>query len=283
MQRLPSFVHVVFVALAAALVAGAESGAAAEKTPVAVKEVVRLFDGKAMALVHTTLKDTKGEDPRKVFTVHDGMLHISGDGFGGVMTNEAYRDYHAVLEFKWGPRTWGERKDTAKDSGLMFHLTGPEDAFGGIWPEGFQAQMINGGTGDLFVVKQQGPVAVSLQSESENRGGKWYWKKGAPARQVTKGGVFWPDKDPDWKNVAKFRGKNDVESPDGEWTRLEVICEGDRVTIKVNGVLVNEASSLKPAGGKLLVQCEGAELFVRKWELWPLGKAPEMPPVRLVK
>jgi hypothetical protein len=231
----------------------------------------------------TSLKDTKCEDPRKVFTVGDGMLHISGDGFGGVVTNEAYRDYHAIVEFKWGPRTWGERKESAKDSGLMFHCTGPEDAFGGIWPESFQAQMIHGGTGDLYVVKAQGPVVLSLESEVENRDGGWYWKKGAPKREFKTGGINWPGKDPAWKNVLKFRGANDVESPDGEWTRLEVICDGDRAAVKVNGVLVNEASNLKPAGGKLLVQCEGAELFIRKWELWPVGKAPVLPPIRPAK
>ena len=52
-------------------------------------------------LLYTRLRDTKLEDQRKVFTVHDGLLHISGDGFGGVVTKDAYRDYHLILEFKW--------------------------------------------------------------------------------------------------------------------------------------------------------------------------------------
>lgn len=240
---------------------------------------VRLFDGKDMSKLYTRLRDTKHEDPRKVFTVHDGLLHLSGDGFGGVITKDAYRDYHAVLEFRWGAKTFGERAKTAKDSGLMFHCTGPEDSFAGTWPEAFQAQIVQGGVGDLWVVKASGPVELSMDSEVEERGGKPYWKKGGERRTLVRGPVFWPGKDPDWKNVLGFRGKGDIESPDGEWTRLEVICEGDKVAIQVNGVRVNEASSLKPSAGKLLVQVEGAELFIRRWDLYPLGKVPALEPI----
>ena len=47
------------------------------------------------------------------------MLHITGDGLGGLVTNKRYRDYHLVLEFKWGERTWHEREKAARDSGLL--------------------------------------------------------------------------------------------------------------------------------------------------------------------
>ena len=40
-----------------------------------------------------------------------------------------------------------------------------------------------------------------------------------------------------------FRGKADVESPYGQWTRLEVIAQGDRVTNIVNGKVVAEGSA----------------------------------------
>jgi len=54
-------------------------------------QVVRRQD--ARRHVHMA-QDTKREDPRKVFTVSDGMIHISGDGYGGLVTNKRYRDYH---------------------------------------------------------------------------------------------------------------------------------------------------------------------------------------------
>ena len=68
------------------------------------------------------------------------------------------------------------------------------------------------------------------------------------------------------------RGRDDVESPLGEWTRVECLCDGGRITVRVNGTTVNECHDVFPAAGKILLQCEGFELFVRKFELHPLKK-----------
>ena len=81
--------------------------------------VLRLFNGRNLQGLSTWLRDSRNKDPRKVFTVHDGLLHISGNGFGYIRTNKDYRDYHLVVEFKWGPRTWGSRKDRSRDSGVL--------------------------------------------------------------------------------------------------------------------------------------------------------------------
>ena len=39
--------------------------------------------------------------------------------------------------------------------------------------------------------------------------------------------------------------------------------------------VINSGYNAVPQAGKLTVQTELAEIFVRRWELWPLGKAPE--------
>ena len=51
-------------------------------------KVIRLFDGKSLDACYTFLKDTKYEDPRNVFRVTDQMLHITGDGLGGLVTKQ---------------------------------------------------------------------------------------------------------------------------------------------------------------------------------------------------
>lgn len=56
---------------------------------------------------------------------------------------------------------------------------------------------------------------------------------------------------------------------------MEVIAGGGHLTYKVNGVVVNEAIETKPDFGKLTLQTEQAEMFVRRYELWPLGQAPK--------
>jgi hypothetical protein len=40
----------------------------------------------------------------------------------------------------------------------------------------------------------------------------------------------------------------------------------------VNGTTVNQCDNVFPADGKILLQSEGFELFVRKLELYPLKK-----------
>src|SRR5262245_28432138 len=60
-------------------------------------EPIRLFNGKDLSGLSTWLRDTRREDPRRVFSVHDGLLQISGDGFGYVATEREYQDYHLVV------------------------------------------------------------------------------------------------------------------------------------------------------------------------------------------
>ena len=98
------------------------------------------------------------------------------------------------------------------------------------------------------------------------------------ARFVTSGRINWEKRDVDWADKKDFRGRDDVEKPVGEWNRLEVIAKGDTLQYFLNGVLVNEGFEAKPSEGKVLLQTEGAEMFVRRFELWPLGQfKPETP------
>jgi hypothetical protein len=87
--------------------------------------------------------------------------------------------------------------------------------------------------------------------------------------------INWFGRDPDWKDTIGFRGARDVESPFGQWTRIDVIADSDRVEVFVNGTKVNEGTDVAPAAGKLQLQSELAEIFVRRWELWPVGQGPK--------
>jgi hypothetical protein len=96
--------------------------------------------------------------------------------------------------------------------------------------------------------------------------------KGGKPTIFTDRQLWWSQHDPDFKELLDTRGKNDVESPPGEWTRVECICAGASITVRVNGTTVNQADQVFPASGKILLQSEGFELFVRKFELRPLTK-----------
>jgi hypothetical protein len=239
---------------------------------------IRLFNGKNLDGLYTWLQDTKYADPRKVFTVDDGMIHISGDGFGYVATKQRYKDYHLVVEYRWGDRTWLERKTCAKDSGIIFHCIEPDGcSHDHRFMGGFEAQICEGCTGDFFVLDGKAAdgsyTPASLTAETvKNIKGQPIWKKGGERIAFSSiACIQWFGKDPDWKEVTGFRGKNDLDSPGHEWTRLDVICDGGHIVYLVNGVQANEGFDAKPSSGRILIQCEGAEIFIRRWELQPLG------------
>jgi hypothetical protein len=88
---------------------------------------------------------------------------------------------------------------------------------------------------------------------------------------INSGRINWLNRDPNWKDTLGFRGKQDVENPLGEWNTLECIADGERLTILLNGQVVNKASKVKPKKGKIQVQSESAEVFIRRIDLIPLS------------
>ena len=241
---------------------------------------IKLFNGQNFSGLYTWIKDLKYADWNKVFTVEDGIIHISGQGYGGLITDRDYRDYHLIVEFKWGEKTWEPRVDRARDSGILLHCWGPDGGYSNTWMASIEAQIIEGGVGDILVLTGSDPITgqvlpTSLTVEiTKDRDGEKVWKQGGERITLSSGRINWYGRDEDWADKIGFRGKDDVESPYGEWTRLEVIADGGHLIYKVNGVVVNEAFEAKPDFGKILLQTEQAEMFVRRFELWPLGKAP---------
>ena len=113
-------------AIAVCLSAGARGGA------IAPTGTIHLVDGGAGGLAgFDTWLVGQGlnQDTGRVFRIEkdgDGrpLLRVTGEGFGGLITKQAYRDYRLVMEFRWTGRTWGSRETKARDNGLLLHCTG---------------------------------------------------------------------------------------------------------------------------------------------------------------
>lgn len=269
------------------MLVGASALVADEKprhAPVIPSETIVLLNGKDLAPWYTWLTDDRHEDPRDVFSIQpDRTLRISGDGFGGMITREEYANYHLVMEYRWGTKTWRNRVDRARDGGLLLHCQGPDGNFGGSatapgpWMTSIECQIIEGGVGDILVLSGTGadgkPIPATATCRIErDRDGEAVWNPDGEATRFDKGRINWYGRDPDWKDVLGFRGAKDVDSPGQEWTTLECFVAGDKLVYRVNGVVVNRATDVSPAQGKILLQTEGAEMFVRKLELRPLPK-----------
>jgi hypothetical protein len=260
----------------------ASSGSAEEKPS---GKAISLFNGKDLSNFYTWLADSGKEDPDRVFSVVevDGApaIRISGQHLGGLITKEEFSSYRLVAEFRWGMVTWGGRKQNARDSGILVHCQGPDGSsaadFKGPWMVSVESQVIEGGVGDIILVPgydkdKKRAVPKITTTTSKDRDGEIVYDPKGEAKEFESARINWFGRDPDWKDVLGFRGKDDVESPAGQWTRVEVLCDGDKITISVNGKVVNAGARLSLTRGKILFQSEGAELYFRKIELTPLGK-----------
>jgi hypothetical protein len=233
------------------------------------QKAVHLFNGKNLDGWYTYIRDRgRNVDPKGVFTVQQGMIRISGEELGCITTEKEYADYHLVVEFKWGEKTYEPRVGKARDSGILLHSVGNDGASSGIWMHSIECQLIEGGTGD-FIVVGDGSDQFSLTGlvAPVKEPGTYIFQPGGEQVVLHEGRVNWYDRDPNWQDVTGFRGARDVENPAGEWNKIECIVKGNEISVLLNGKLVNHAIGIHPSKGKIQIQSEGAEIFFRKVEV----------------
>jgi hypothetical protein len=239
---------------------------ASSAEPFAPKGRIALLEGEHAQKWESWLKESKRDDPQKVFVIKDGVLHVSGEGRGYVATPDEYRDYHLTLEYKWGEK----RSDTSKyvrNSGVLLHAVG-EHGNANPWMTSIEVQLAQGCEGDFIVIpgkdKAGKPFPATITSNTRlDTDKRTRWDPNGQ-KTVYSGKQFWWSKhDPTYEELLDTRGRFDVASKLGEWTKVECICRGDRITIKINGQAVNECYDVKPSAGRILLQNEGYEVFFR--------------------
>lgn len=263
----------IIIFVTGVLVSFAKDDQVFAQTNTSQHNTIHLFNRKNLDGWYTFIKDRgRDNDPKKVFTVKDGVLHISGEEWGCITTNNEFKNYKLVIEYKWGDKTYGERSGKARDNGLLFHSQGVDGAWDGTWMYSIECNVIEGGTGDFIVVgdKSNKYLLTTLVAPEKQNGSFIFQPDGDPVT-VNSGRINWYGRDSEWKDEKGFRGKNDVEKPVGEWNKLECILHGNEIFIYLNGILVNHAIHSKPNEGRIQIQSEGAEIFYRRVDLTPLS------------
>lgn len=200
----------------------------------------------------------------------EGQLKLSEKMPAQLSSKRAFADFHLVLEFKWGEKTLGSQATKARDAGV------------------FLGSARSGTTGGIEVILREGclgglsPISAGVgvaQKETlflegefmKGADGAFFWKTGASRTRLTQGIVHWSKHDPSWVDRKGFRGRDDLESPPGEWNRLEVVLARGSLKCVVNGVVVNEALTVYPAEWHVGLNGRGAEMTIRRFELHPVG------------
>lgn len=212
-----------------------------------------LFDGTDLSQFDTFLPSTGlNSDPKHVFTVANGTVHVSGTEMGYFITKKEYKNYYLRAEFKWGEGTFAPRAGQARDSGILYNIQGPNK----VWPRSVEFQINEGCTGDFWMtdgaaltgkdgVRVVGPEGKAKRIDRFNKG--------------------------PWKNVVGYRDPvNELEKSHGKWNLVELVNRDGHVWQYVNGKLANEGTDAFPASGKILFQSEGAEVYFRNIRLYPL-------------
>lgn len=119
------------------------------------------------------------------------------------------------------------------NSGLLIHASKPREMF--VWPKSLEVQLGSGNAGDFWMIGEKVTVA-----DSTPQGRRW------------------------------LKRQESTEKPPGEWNTMRVRCQGDRVTVWVNDILMNEGTGLTATRGAICLQSEGAEIHFRKVVLTPI-------------
>lgn len=245
--------------------------------PVALRKIddatheIELFNGKNLDGWDINVQGEGSPENQDVFTVQDGILRISGVKMGGIMTKETYENYRLTVEFKWGDKTWGSKKGRARDSGVLIHSFGAQDAVGGVWAKSVEANILEGGVGDFWIVggKNDG---ISGTCDAVLRNGIYVFdpKNGEPVTFTDNadGRFQWSGASDNLQDITGFHGPCDVALAD-DWNKIEIYAVGDEMQVYVNGKFVNRVYGLKQTSGKIQLQSEGAEIFFRRVSLRP--------------
>jgi len=217
-------------------------------------------------------------DPLKVFTVVrnvDGRpaIRISGEVFGELRTTRAFKDYHLKLQFKWGAKKWPPRDNanTARDSGLLYHVHAAPGAGGRTWARSIELQIQEHDVGDLFAVGS----AIGVR---------------AKVRAGTTPPLYDYDPAGEWTFFSQSQGSSgrcikqpDNEKPTGEWNTVELIAFRDdaihivngKVVMRLHGPVRIDSNLPTPVtSGPIILQSEGAEVFYRDIQIQPITAIP---------
>jgi len=254
--------------------ASSQVSVAQSRAAIVVSQPQTLFNGRDLSGFTSWLKESGTNDPNRVFRVTDGAIHITGQGAGYLATRDAYRDYRLSVEYKWGERTDGSK--FVRNSGILLHAVGPDGAVGGTWMTSLEVQLAQGCEGDFIVIRGKDahgqPIAATLTSNTRlESDGRTRWSQSGQRTKYGGKQFWWSNHQVDFKELLDTRGVNDVASPVGQWTKVECICTGDKVSVKINGTLVNECYDVFPSSGKILLQNESNEVYFRNIELTPIG------------
>ena len=215
------------------------------------------------------------KDTARVFSVveenGEPVLKVSGEIYGCVFTKQEFENYHLKLKVKWGDKKWVPRMEKLKDSGVLYHSIGESGVdYWRAWMLSQEFQIMEGHMGDYWTIAN---AAIDVRAYIPEGDMNTVASTRQPFLPLGAG-----------TDVGGFCLRSaDYESPEGEWTELELLCFEDKSLHIVNGhvvmVLQNsryvENGESKPlTKGRLQLQSEAAEVYYKDINIKSLAALP---------
>jgi hypothetical protein len=195
--------------------------------------------------------------PERVFQVRPGgILAVAGAPSGQMFTTEKFQDFRLSLEFRWGLK--GPDAEATK---LVFPEAARNRRFSGLL-----VRTRREAQGDRLSTYE---VEIASTTTSPAATGDFYL--GGPAYYPT-----------GFHNVPRrmrpeFAGRGwqvavRNEKRPGEWNRLDVLVDGERIVVRLNGKIVNKGFGAETARGAIGLQSEGWPIEFRNIRLTPVSR-----------
>ena len=161
--------------------------------------------------------------PEQYFYVNDGMIETVGVPAGYMRTKKEFSNYRLHIEWRY--------PEKATNSGIMVHVGGPDK----IWVTHYQAQLKVLNAGDFIVhgVNEKATIGDSTYVSTE------------AVKPV----------------IPKLHETN--EKPATEWNSYDIVCKGNTIEVRVNGLLQNTATNCSLTKGAIGLQAEGSKIQFR--------------------
>ena len=162
-------------------------------------------------------------DAAGFFYVKNGVIETPGVPTGYLRTKKEFENYRLHVEWCY--------PEKPTNSGVFIHTVGPDK----VWPTHYQCQLKHLFAGD-FIIQGEGVSATVRDTVYTST--------------------------PKLKPIApKFQPSSEKKA--GEWNSFDIVCKGNTVEVKVNGVLQNYATKCSISKGAIGLQAEGSKIQFR--------------------
>ena len=198
----------------------------------------------------------------KVFSIveEDGekIIRISGEINGSLATRDTFSNYQLELVFKWGDEVYDRR-----NSGLLYHSFGEFGAAFGTWMTNIECQLMHDNLGDTYLMNNTYCEAAVEEVNDEFR-----FAAGGEVKKFSTE-----------HNGQMIRKSTDAENQLGEWNTVELysvggttvhVVNGETVMVNTNTGIVENGKVIPLTSGKIQLQSEGAEMFVKSVRIRPI-------------